>query len=148
MKRKDLPFSEGGREEKVNLCEEDQGNVPWRIGRICVHASSEKRHQMHPVRGRMCLHLHGKHLSIKNTATMRFSTGRLSLISPTDCVKDRLAAYFHWNDKQCLEQARLVSESWKIDIEEIRRWSKGENKIEEFESIYEMLVKGRSRRKK
>ncbi len=80
------------------------------------------------------------------TNMLRFSTGQLSLISPTDCVKDRLAAYFHWNDIQCLEQARMVSESKKIDIEEIRRWSKGENKLEEFESICAMLVKERSRK--
>ena len=83
---------------------------------------------------------------VRKTITMRFQTGRLRLISPTDCVKDRLAAYFHWNDKQSLEQARLVSLSKKIDIEEIIRWSKLENKLEEFEAIRGLLVKKRSRK--
>ena len=35
--------------------------------------------------------------------------GKLRLLSPTDCVKDRLAAFFHWNDRQALEQALLVA---------------------------------------
>jgi hypothetical protein len=85
---------------------------------------------------------------VNKTLTMRFSTGHLSMLSPTDCVKDRLAAYFHWNDLQCLEQARLVSESRKIDLEEIRRWSIAENKRKEFESIRESLAKAPKREKK
>lgn len=27
---------------------------------------------------------------------IRLSTGKLKILSPTDCVKDRLAAFFHW----------------------------------------------------
>jgi hypothetical protein len=84
---------------------------------------------------------------IQKTVTLSFATGQLTLLSPTDCIKDRLAAYFHWNDMQCLEQARLVSESNRIDIGEIRRWSKAENKLEEFESIREMLSMAPKRNK-
>ena len=29
----------------------------------------------------------------------------LGLLSPTDCVKDRLAAFYHWKDQQSLEPA-------------------------------------------
>lgn len=36
-------------------------------------------------------------------------TGTLKIISPTDCVKDRLLGYFHWGDRQSLEQAILVA---------------------------------------
>ena len=32
-------------------------------------------------------------------------TGVVRIISPTDCVKDRLAWYYHNNDTECLEQA-------------------------------------------
>jgi hypothetical protein len=52
-----------------------------------------------------------------------FETGDLAALSPTDCVKDRLAAYFHWNDQQCLEQALLVACASDIDLAEIKRWS-------------------------
>jgi len=44
-------------------------------------------------------------------------------MSPTDCVKDRLAAFYHWNDRQSLEQAILVSRRQSVDLKEIRRWS-------------------------
>ena len=36
-------------------------------------------------------------------------TGTLLLLSPTDCVKDRLAAYFFWNDRLSLAQALGVA---------------------------------------
>jgi len=40
---------------------------------------------------------------------LSFETGKLLALPPTVCVKDRLAAYFHWNDQQCLEQALLAA---------------------------------------
>jgi hypothetical protein len=76
-----------------------------------------------------------------------YSTGRLSLLSPTDCVKDRLAAYYHWSDPQCLEQALLVTEAESVDLREIRRWSKAENKAAEFERIRKRLS-GADRKRK
>jgi hypothetical protein len=77
---------------------------------------------------------------------MELSTGTLTLLSPTDCVKDRLAAFYHWNDRQCLEQALLVIESRKVDLREIRRWSRVENKSAEYESIRGMLAKAARKR--
>ncbi|MBN2372923.1 hypothetical protein JXL19_03940 [bacterium] len=76
---------------------------------------------------------------VRDIVTMEFSTGRLKLLSPTDCVKDRLASYYRWNDKQCLEQAIIVSENIKIDISEIDRWSAQEGKGKEFSSIESMI---------
>ncbi len=35
--------------------------------------------------------------------------GTITLLTPTDCVKDRLAAYYHWNDPQSLDQAILYA---------------------------------------
>jgi hypothetical protein len=83
---------------------------------------------------------------VKEIEEMVFSTGRLSLLSPTDCVKDRLAAYYHWNDPQSLEQALLVAEENKIDLKEIRRWSGVENKATEFESIRKRLSEAAGKR--
>jgi hypothetical protein len=85
---------------------------------------------------------------VREVREMAFSTGRLSLLSPTDCVKDRLAAYYHWNDRQSLEQALLVAEMREIDLKEIRRWSGVENKLSEFNSIRTDLSKAsRGRRR-
>ena len=76
---------------------------------------------------------------VKEIVTIELSTGSLALLSPTDCVKDRLAAYYHWHDLQCLEQAIMVASSNKIDIEEIQRWSRIENKMAEFDKIKSKL---------
>ncbi len=68
-----------------------------------------------------------------------YETGKLVLLTPTDCIKDRLAAYYHWKDEQALEQAISVSQNYKIDIKEIERWSKIENKINVFKQIKDKL---------
>ena len=70
---------------------------------------------------------------------MVFETGVLNLLSPTDCVKDRLAAYYHWNDLQCLEQALTVTEHREIDFNEVRRWSSLEGMQIKFNEIKERL---------
>jgi len=47
----------------------------------------------------------------------------LRLLSPTDCVKDRLAAFYHWNDRPSLDQAVMVCRDANVDLREVRRWS-------------------------
>ncbi len=70
---------------------------------------------------------------------LSFETGELLTLSPTDCVKDRLAAYFHWNDQQCLEQALLVASASDIDIAEIERWSLKEGNEKKFLYFSDLL---------
>jgi hypothetical protein len=76
---------------------------------------------------------------VKQIVEKKLSTGILKVISPTDCVKDRLAAYYHWGDQQSLLQAILVAQRNKINITEIRRWSLVEGKLPEFETIKNKL---------
>jgi len=76
---------------------------------------------------------------IKEVDEIKLDTGLLRIITATDCVKDRLVAYFHWNDLQCLEQARLVASSSKIDLKEVERWSRGEGKLMEFKRFLDKL---------
>jgi len=78
---------------------------------------------------------------VKKVDEHKLATGILRIISPTDCVKDRLAAYYHWNDAQSLEQAILVAQAKKIDLKEIERWSKVERKLVEFEHFEDRLLK-------
>ncbi len=59
----------------------------------------------------------------------------LRLLSPTQCVMDRLAAFYHWRDRQSLDQALLVAQGHPIKIKVIEKWSKSEgeeNKFNEF----------------
>lgn len=69
-------------------------------------------------------------------------TGLLRLLSATDCVKDRLSAWFHWNDRQALDQALLVAKAQPVDMADIRRWSKAEGKLEAFDVFRRRAVEG------
>ena len=72
---------------------------------------------------------------VKEIAEIKKGKRSLKLLSPTDCVKDRLAAFYHWNDKQALEQAVLVCRDQRVDLAEIRRWSKAEGMAGKFETF-------------
>jgi hypothetical protein len=76
---------------------------------------------------------------VKVIDEFELTTGTLRIISATDCVKDRLCAYYFWNDQQGLSQAVLVSKSQNIDLKEIKRWSKVEGKEREFEAFKKKL---------
>jgi len=56
----------------------------------------------------------------------------LEMLVPTDCVKDRLAAFYHWKDKPSLAQAVLVAAAHKTDLKDIARWSKAEGMDEPY----------------
>lgn len=49
--------------------------------------------------------------------------GPLRVITPTLCVMDRLAAFLHWRDRQCYEQATWMAHDHPINWEEVQRWA-------------------------
>jgi hypothetical protein len=78
---------------------------------------------------------------VREIREIKYETGILRVISPTECVKDRLAAYYHWGDKQCLSQAILVAKSNKIDMDEIKRWSAVEGMEGKYDIFSDILMK-------
>lgn len=50
----------------------------------------------------------------------------LKILSPTDCVRDRLASYIHFGARECLDQAVLVARARAVEWEAIERWCRGE----------------------
>jgi len=60
---------------------------------------------------------------VREILDMRRGKATLRLLSQTDCVKDRLAAFYHWNDRQSLDQAILVCRDAEVDLAEVERWS-------------------------
>lgn len=78
--------------------------------------------------------------SIRNFETLKTKKGSLQLLTPTDCVKDRLASFFHWNDEQTFEQALLVAKEYPVDMKDIERWSKAEGYEEKFK-IFKKVVR-------
>lgn len=83
---------------------------------------------------------------VKEIAEKEYPEGLLRLISPTDCIKDRLSAFYYWNDRQCLEQAILVAQENEIDMGDIERWSAKEGKLEEFANIRNRLIRNKPRK--
>lgn len=75
---------------------------------------------------------------VNEIASRENETGILRLLTPNDCIKDRLAAYYHWDDSQSLEQAIWVAQQNEFDIDSIEDWSVNENEIDKFE-----IFKGR-----
>jgi hypothetical protein len=69
---------------------------------------------------------------VEKLSELQFKTGKLRLLSPTDCVKDRLSAFYHWGDRQCLQQAVWVAQMKPINWIEVERWSRQEGAAEKF----------------
>lgn len=78
-------------------------------------------------------------MPIKEWATQNNKAGRLQLLTPTHSVMDRLAGYFHWNDKQNLDQALMIAKKHPIKIKDIESWAKSEGETEKFEVFKERL---------
>lgn len=72
------------------------------------------------------------------------------LLSATDSCRDRLAAFYHWKDRQALGAAVAIATNHPLDLEKIRAWSRREGAAEAFEEFLRTLeaAKGASRRSK
>lgn len=62
---------------------------------------------------------------------------KIKILSPTDCVKDRLASYIYFKDRVGFEQAIMVAKKHPVNIKSIELWCEKENAqsiFEEFKS--------------
>ena len=64
--------------------------------------------------------------------------GTLKLLTPTNCVKDRLCAYVYHGGKECFQQAIAVAHLNSIDFENLKIWAKNESKEMEL-AVKDML---------
>jgi hypothetical protein len=84
-------------------------------------------------------------------AERRTAHGTLAILTPTDCVMDRLAWYYHAQDEQGLEQAVAVAAANEVDLGRIETWSKrvraGE-KFARFRARLRSRRRGSSRRRR
>ena len=79
----------------------------------------------------------------KDFSKMKTKHGTSKLLSPEDCVKDRLAGYFYWDDRQSLEQAILVSIDKKVSLRKIRAWAMGEREEKKLLHFIDELKKAK-----
>jgi len=76
----------------------------------------------------------------KQTEKLCTSTGVLRLLSPTDCVKDRLSHYCFWRDRQGLKQAILVATQQPVRLDEVKRWLENEGHPKVFDEFTRALT--------
>ena len=74
-------------------------------------------------------------------AEHKTNLGSIKLLTPTDCVKDRLSAYFHWDDVQSLEQALLVANEQDIDMALLSTWADKENQSKKYAQFLAKITK-------
>jgi hypothetical protein len=71
---------------------------------------------------------------IQEFSEIETGLGTVKLLKVSDSVKDRLASFYHWNDRQGLEQAiSICLESTCVDFSEIESWSEKEGFKKEFQ---------------
>ncbi len=63
----------------------------------------------------------------------------IRVLSPTDSCRDRLAAFYHWKDRQSLRTAVQIARRRRIDLETIRRWSEQEGSRDGFSEFVRLL---------
>ncbi len=68
---------------------------------------------------------------------------KFRILTPTQCVMDRLAAFCFWRDRQALEQAVLVATRNEVDIALVEQWSNKEGRDEHFQEFLTGLARAR-----
>jgi hypothetical protein len=63
----------------------------------------------------------------------------IKILSPTDCVKDRLATYIYFKDRVGIEQAVMVAGKHPVNLEAIESWCKKEKAQDVFQEFIESL---------
>jgi hypothetical protein len=76
----------------------------------------------------------GNDLEIRPVMVRRGAASTLAL-SATDSCRDRLAAFYHWNDRQSLRIAAEIAVRKRIDMDIIEAWSRREGRMDGFEEF-------------
>lgn len=66
---------------------------------------------------------------------------KIKILSPTDCVRDRLAGYMYFQSRENFDQAILVAKKHPVNMEKIRKWCIGEKHLEVFNEFEMSLAK-------
>jgi hypothetical protein len=80
---------------------------------------------------------------VRRWTSIRTPCGTLQVLTPIQCIKDRLAAFYHWRDVQSLEQALLVAADRRIAMRELKRWSEAEGHAAGFDEFRRRLAQVR-----
>jgi hypothetical protein len=68
-------------------------------------------------------------------------------LSATDTCRDRLAAFYHWNDRQSLAVAVAIALRHRIAFSKVREWSRREGHLDEYAAFLAALRRARATRR-
>ena len=72
---------------------------------------------------------------VTDFTTLKSREGVIALLTPTDCVRHRLAAWYRWGDDEAFEQAVAVAKRHPVNLPAIARWSEWEWSTERYEEF-------------
>ena len=80
-----------------------------------------------------------EHIPSSSAAEIETDVGILRLLSPTDCIKDRLANYYYFGDRQCLDQALLVAKSHPVNFKSLKAWHVNEGQEDKYDKFMRLF---------
>jgi hypothetical protein len=72
---------------------------------------------------------------------VRVGQARVWALSATDSCRDRLAAFYFWNDEQSLRAAAAIARRDKVDMDAILRWSHREGHKHGYQRFLQELAR-------
>ena len=69
----------------------------------------------------------------------------IKILSPTDCIKDRLASFIYFKSRDSLDQAILVAENQPFNLKDIKKWINNEGP-QAMEGYNEFLIEIKKRK--
>jgi hypothetical protein len=81
--------------------------------------------------------------SVSGSRTIKTQAGPLKLVTPTDCVRQRLSMFYRWGDRAALSDAVQVAKRQAVDMELVARWSEWEWATDRFQEFVKALKEAR-----
>lgn len=78
---------------------------------------------------------------IRSYETIREAGLVLHILTPTDCVRDRLSWFLYNNDYAGLDQAVAVAQSQPVDLKLVKDWCLKQNETRKYEMFLARLKK-------
>ena len=77
------------------------------------------------------------------TRVARAGGARILSLSATDACRDRLAAFYHWGDRQALAAAVAIASRSTVRLAKVRQWSENEGHGARYASFLSELAESR-----
>lgn len=81
--------------------------------------------------------------AIDGSRMIKTSSGPLRMLTPTDCVRQRLSMFYRWGDRSALAEAVQVAKRQAIDMDLVCRWSEWEWATDRYQEFLRALEASR-----